>query len=301
LLGGSLLEDLLPRCRFRPGHLHCAVSGGADSVALLALAVVAAGPVGVTAWHVDHGLRPESGTEAARVKSIATQLGASFRSVSLQVEAGPNLEARARSARYEALPVGVCTGHTADDLAETVIANLLRGSGLDGLAPMLRSVSPVRPLLALRRVDTEAVCQFLGFTPLVDSMNADPRFVRVRVRHEVLPLLSSVAQRDLVPLLVRTAEVTSADVLLLDELAAALDATDAKGLAGAPEPLARRALRQWIVRTGVDPEGHPPSLATLDRMMRVARGEVIACEVGWGWRLARKNQLLRLEQTTDSS
>jgi tRNA(Ile)-lysidine synthase len=287
----------LPRCRFRPGHLHVAVSGGADSLALLALAVASAGPQMVTAWHVDHGLRSDSAPEAAFVEEVSASLGASFHSVTLQLDDGPNLEARARHARYAALPDDICTGHTADDLAETVLANLMRGSGLDGLAPMLRSESPVRPLLALRRADTVALCHSLGWTPLVDSMNADARFVRVRVRDEVLPLLNSVAQRDMVPLLVRTAEVTSADVVLLDELAAALDPTDAKALAAAAEPLARRALRQWFVREGVDPEGHPPSLATLERIMCVARGDVIACEVGWGWRLSRTNQRLRLEQT----
>ena len=100
------------------------------------------------------------------------------------------------------------SGHTADDQAETVLLNLLRGSASAGLGAMAaRRDTVVRPLLGLRRSDCEAVCAAVGVTPLRDPMNADRAFRRVAVRHDVLPRLSALAGRDLVPVLARQAEV----------------------------------------------------------------------------------------------
>ena len=154
-----VIDALLPRCRFPAAgaEVTCAVSGGADSLALLVLAVAAG--TRVTAVHVDHGLRAGSGDEADVVADAAARFGAAFRAVRVQVPRGPNLEARARAARYAALPADVLTGHTADDQAETVLLNLLRGAGLDGLAGMR---SARHPLLGLRRSETRALCADLG-------------------------------------------------------------------------------------------------------------------------------------------
>ena len=134
--GLPLVTDLLSRCSFPTSgtNVDCAVSGGADSVALLVLARAA--NLNVTAWHVDHGLRENSHTEAELVAHLATQFGAQIESRTVTVDQGPNTEARAREARYGALPQGVMTGHTADDQAETILINLLRGSGTRGLAGM---------------------------------------------------------------------------------------------------------------------------------------------------------------------
>ena len=126
--------------------MTCAVSGGADSLGLLVLAVDAG--CTVTAVHVDHGLRAGSAAEADVVRAAADRFGAGFRSLSVAVAPGPNLEARARRARYEALPPDALVGHTADDQAETVLLNLIRGAGLDGLAGMAPGRRPIR---ALRR------------------------------------------------------------------------------------------------------------------------------------------------------
>jgi tRNA(Ile)-lysidine synthase len=280
------VTDLLARCTFDPPgtDVACAVSGGADSTALIAFAVAAG--LRVTAIHVDHGLRPGSADEADVVRKTADQLGASFRSERVVLEDGPNLEARARTARYAALPIDVLTGHTADDQAETMLINLLRGAASSGLAAM--RPTPQHPLLALRRRDTVAVCAALGLTVVHDASNTDRRFLRNRVRHELLPLMSDLAQRDPVPLLTRQAQLLRDESDLLDTLAEAVDPTDARGLAAAPPALARRAVRRWLTA------GHPPDLATVDRVLAVARGEASACDVGGGRRVERSQQRLRL-------
>ncbi|MGH9120127.1 MAG: tRNA lysidine(34) synthetase TilS [Acidimicrobiales bacterium] len=288
-----IVAALLGRCHFPPARspVTCAVSGGRDSLALLVLATAAG--CDVTAVHVDHGLRPESADEAKVVAEAAARFGARFETMPISVLPGPNLEARARMARYGALPPGVLTGHTADDQAETVLLNLMRGAGIDGLSGMgRRAGAPVRPLIGLRRAETGALCDALGLTPVDDPSNLDPALRRNRVRHEVVPLLSDVAQRDVAPVLARQADLMAADAALLDDLAAGLDPTDARALAAAPEPLARRAIRAWL-RTGDD--RHPPDAATVARVLAVARGERAATEVAGGRRVARSEGRLRVE------
>jgi tRNA(Ile)-lysidine synthase len=262
------------------------VSGGADSLALLVLAVDAG--CAAHAVHVDHGLFTDSAAEAATVADVAARVGATFESVAVAVGDGANLEARARRARYAALPVGVLTGHTADDQAETVLLNVLRGAGLDGLA----GYDPAsRPLRTLRRRETHELCADLGIQPVQDPSNDDPRFRRNRVRHEVLPLLDAIAERDVAAVLARQADSLRGDAALLEHLASTLEPTDAKGLAAAPEPLAARAVRRWL-RSG--DEQHPPDAATVARVLAVARGQAVACEVGGGREVRRRQQRLFL-------
>jgi tRNA(Ile)-lysidine synthase len=271
-----VLADLLARCTF-PDAGVAAVSGGADSTALLVLAVEAG--CDVTAVHVDHGLRPGSAREADHVAALADRLGAGFRAERVEVGAGPNLEARARDARRSVLPAGAMTGHTADDRAETLLLQLLRGAGAHGLASL--APGPSKPILALRRAETRALCEARGIAWLDDPTNADGTFRRNRIRAEVLPLLDDVAERDVAPLLARTASLLEDDDALLDELAAAIDATDAKQLAAAPLPLARRAVRLWLTET------YPPDLATVERVLAVARGDARATDAGRGRRVRR--------------
>ena len=286
-----MIPDLLARCTFPAAGtaVDCAVSGGPDSLALLVLAREAG--CSVTAWHVDHGLRPGSAAEADVVASAAGRWGAAFEARSAHCEPGPNQEARARAARYGVLPDGVLTGHTADDQAETVLLNLIRGAGLDGLA----GIDPARrPLLALRRHETQGLCREVGLTPVEDPSNLDPAHRRNRIRHELLPLLSDIAERDVVPVIARNATVVGGIRDLLDELAAAIDPTDARAVAEAPEPLAQIALRRWLQReTGAE---HPPDAAAVSRVLAVARNEARSTEVGGGWRVVRSSQRLGLER-----
>jgi tRNA(Ile)-lysidine synthase len=263
-----------------------ACSGGADSVALLALAHDARlAPVAV---HVDHKLRAGSATEADVVAAIAARLGTGFRAADAPVESGPNLEARARDARYEALEQAraaldaeaVLVGHTADDQAETVLLNVLRGSATAGLAGMApRHGRIVRPLLGVRRADTRALCAALGLDVVTDPMNDDRTFRRVVIRHDVLPMLSALAARDLVPVLARQAEILRSESEYLDELAVAAwpdaDPPSARALAALARPLARRAVRRWL-------GAPPPSATEVERVLEVAAGDARATELAGG-------------------
>jgi tRNA(Ile)-lysidine synthase len=280
---------LLGRCTFpAPAtDLVCAVSGGPDSLALLVLACATGARV--TAVHVDHGLREGSAAEAAVVEAAARRFGAGFRAETVVVADGPNLEARARAARREAVGAEAATGHTMDDQAETVLLNLLRGAGLDGLGAM--EVGPRHPLLGLRRSETRALCHHLGLEPVRDPSNGDPRFRRNRVRHELLPLCSEIAGRDVVPVLARQAGLLRAEGELLDTLAAAIDPGDSGALAAAPAALARRAARRWLRRG--DP--YPPDLAAVERVLGVARGEATATDVAPGVRVRRSHGRLSVD------
>jgi tRNA(Ile)-lysidine synthase len=282
------VDQLLSRCNFSapPAHVDCAVSGGADSVALLVLAC--ASGLQVTAWHVDHGLRDNSHTEATLVRDLAAQLGAHFESRTVLVDSAANVEAHAREARYAVLPAGVLTGHTADDQAETILINLLRGSGTRGLAGMQPTMQ--RPLLQLRRSETQGMCDELGISYFRDPSNDDDRFQRNRIRREVLPLLESLSKRDIVPVLNRQADLLRDDDELLNELAAALDPTDALALAQAPIALSRRAIRAWLSNPLV------PDSATVDRVLDVARGNTLACDIGLGRHVRRSQQRLRITE-----
>jgi tRNA(Ile)-lysidine synthase len=279
----QLLDRLLERCTFpAPGSAAaCAFSGGADSTALLALAVHAG--LDVVAHHVDHGLRAESASEAAQAADLAATLGVPFVLHTLDVGAGPNLEARARHARRCVLPAGAMTGHTTDDQAETVVMRLLRGSGGDGLASM--SPGPQHPILGVRRHETIEVCRQLQLTYVDDRSNRSPAMWRNRIRHELLPLAAEIAERDVAANIARTADLLRDEHQLLEQLAAEIDPTDAKAVRAAHPSLARRALRAWLT---VD--GYPPDAAGIERVMALARGEARACELPGGRRVERSGQ-----------
>jgi len=280
------LQSLLARCTFpAPGtDVVCAVSGGADSLALLALARSAG--LTVTAVHVDHGLRPGSVAEAEVVAAAARRFGAHFRAERVEVEPGSDLENRARQARLRVLGPDAMTGHTADDQAETVLLNLLRGAGLAGIAAM--EPGHRHPILGLRRAETGKLCAVLGLEPIDDPSNRDPRFVRNRLRHEVLPLLADVADRDPVPLLVRTAAHARRAADDIETMAAELDPTDCRALRAVPVSLAQAALRRWL--TGID--GHPPSTSEIERVMDVVENRATACEITPSRRISRSHQRL---------
>lgn len=285
----SDIDSLLARCTFPPPGtaVACGLSGGLDSTALVALATAAG--LQVTAWHIDHGLRPSARTDAEAARAIAERLGAGFELRRVQVEPGPNLEARARAARYQALPDDVLVGHTADDRAETVLFNIGRGAGLAGAAAPHAGVG--RPLLGLRRSETHALCEQLDLPTVRDPMNDDPSFARVAIRNDVMPALARALGRDPVPLLNRHAELASQALEVVAELAAALDPASAAALTAAPRAVAAEALRAWIAAA----TGDVPTAASIDRVLEVASGRVVATEITGGHRVARTSGRLRIE------
>ncbi len=290
---GEQLANLVRRCHFpSTSRVDAAVSGGPDSLALVVLARAAG--LAVMAHHIDHGLRADSSAEAERVGRSLAALEVPFSSRRIEIEAGPNLEARARQLRYRALPAGVLTGHTADDQAETVLLNMIRGAALDGLAPFTGPARRCRPLLDLRRTETLRVCALAGLDPIQDPSNDDLRFRRNAVRHRLMPMLIEISGRDPVPILARQARLLADDAALLDHLAAAVDPTDAGALSSADVALARRAVRCWL-RADSDDEHHPPSAAEVDRVLGVARGTAPATEVAGGRRVWRHAGRLHLE------
>ncbi|MCH2423848.1 MAG: hypothetical protein MK196_12160, partial [Acidimicrobiales bacterium] len=125
-----------------------------------------------------------------------------------------------------------------------------------------------------------------------DPSNADPRFTRNRIRHEVLPLLADVAGRDPVPLLARHATLAGEATGLLADLVTDVDPTDVKSVVDLPDDLVRLAVRRWLI--GQVP-GPPPDQASVDRVLDVVRGRAVATEVAGGHRVYRSAGFLRFE------
>ncbi len=215
----------------RPLLVGC--SGGADSLALAAAVAFEAPRAGFDAGAVvvDHGLQARSADVARGVADVLRGLG--LRDVSVIVvdvgkAGGP--EAAARRARYDALTEAaraaddayVLLGHTRDDQAETVLLGLGRGSGPRSIAGMQALDGRyVRPLLDVARATTHAACAALGLEVWTDPHNLDPRFRRVRLRTEALPLLEDILAGGVAPALARTAAQLRDDLDALDELATA--------------------------------------------------------------------------------
>jgi tRNA(Ile)-lysidine synthase len=238
-----------------------ALSGGADSLALTAVAAKARP---TTALIVDHRLQADSDEVAATAREQALSLGcveAQIISVDVGTAGGP--EAAARTARYLALDTAragepVLLAHTLDDQAETVLLGLGRGSGARSIAGMRPHDPPwYRPLLGVRRGVTHAACSELNLTPWQDPHNVDRRYTRTRLRLEVLPLLEDVLGGGVAEALARTAAALREDTEALDELAghelgevSTAGGLDTSRLLDLPEAIRRRVIREWLLAGG---------------------------------------------------
>ena len=177
----------------------CALSGGADSVALAFGLYLLKDKLGIQleAAHFNHHLRgEESDRDEEFVRAFCRQYDIPLHVGSAQVEAGEKgLEAAAREARYaflRTLPEKIATAHTADDNAETVLLHLIRGTGLKGLG----GITPVhgkviRPMLSVTRAEVEAFLDEWCLNHIEDSSNETDAFLRNRIRHHVMPLLNA--------------------------------------------------------------------------------------------------------------
>jgi tRNA(Ile)-lysidine synthase len=312
-----------------------AVSGGADSTALLlALDELRSAnklAVKLCVAHLDHKLRKSSTKDARWVSELAEKLGyecvvGHSKVVEIARANADNLEQAAREARYKFLERTakrksanyVLTGHTMDDQAETVLMRLMRGSagaglgGMELLRPLGKNtaIKLVRPLLGARRNETVSYCRLRKTEFLTDEMNDDQKFVRVKVRQQLLPLMQSFNNK-IVEALSRTASQLREDaaVLLNDsdallKRAAVLDhgddetgtpVLDVKVLAAAPSALRRRALRQWISEgRGNSRRLEMVHLLAVDKLLEGAAGGRVV-ELPGGSRVRRKRNRLEFE------
>jgi len=254
----------------RKQHLLVAVSGGQDSLCLaqLLLDLQPHWEWQMAIAHCNHRWRPDADDNAIYVQSLAQSWQVPFHGRTA-TEPIPS-EAAAREWRYAVLGEIACregfscvvTGHTASDRAETLLYNLIRGSGADGLQaltwsrPLGDSVQLVRPLLEFLRSDTAQVCQERHLEIWYDATNDDVAYSRNRIRQELLPYLKDHLNPQVEAHLSQTAELLRADVALLEDLAATVrqqaSSPDSAYLINrrilqtAPLALQRRAIRQFL-------------------------------------------------------
>jgi tRNA(Ile)-lysidine synthase len=269
-----------------------AVSGGPDSVALLDVLCSLRTPLALvlSVAHVHHGLRPEADAEAEAVERLCEQLGVVCHVERVTVRRAPpwdGLEAESRRARHGALARAaraagagrIATGHTADDQAETVLMRLLQGAGPRGLG----GIAPVRgplmsPLIETRRAEIVAHLAARGLRAAEDASNRDPRFLRSRIRHDLLPFMAELTGSSVVEALARSAAAARAVVADLEARARAdLDRIATRERAGfildvapleaQPLELAAEVVRQAAARLGETRPLRGPAQRALRRLL----------------------------------
>lgn len=265
-----------------PGLFGVACSGGADSIALADAAIEVVGAPHVVVLTIDHGLHAESARVADAVAAWGRARGAAAVIRRVDVKRRASREAAAREARYAALEqladelglVAILLGHTARDQAETVLMRIVRGTGPAGLAgiPWKRGRF-ARPLLALERETIDTYVAERALPTWDDPMNADPAIQRVRVRHELLPLLRR-ENPQLDAALVRLAASSAEWLAVIDERAApfAQFPIDCRALATEPPAIRKRAVAITLDRAAIDWDAS--HLEAIDRMITApTRGE----------------------------
>ncbi|MGF1465670.1 MAG: tRNA lysidine(34) synthetase TilS [Sandaracinaceae bacterium] len=276
----------------RGARVLVGVSGGPDSAALLHVLARLADELRCTlhAASVDHGLRPGSTADVDVARSLADRLGVPFSPLAVRVPTAASVQAEARKVRYAALrrcaervrASRIAVGHTCDDQAETVLARLLRGASVDGLASIAprRRDGVVRPLIDCRRADVHRYAAVHGLPRVEDPANRDPRFERVRVRRELLPRLAQEDARIVEHLAALADDARAAraqlrrDGLRLLEGARSGPATVRRtALRRRGRATRRAALRLWLEEQGIAPtRAH---LEALEHAVRHGRGLVL--------------------------
>ena len=299
----NAIGDMIRRYRMlQPGdRVICAVSGGADSVALLFGMYLLKDKLGITleAAHFNHCLRAEeSDRDAAFVAALCDRYDIPLHMAKVPVTAGKKgLEAAARDARYSffaTLPGKIATAHTADDNAETVLMHMVRGTGLKGLGaitPMRDNL--IRPMLLVTRQQVLDFLEEYHLDYVTDSSNETDQFLRNRLRHHVMPLLKQENPR--------LAENLSAMALRLrrDEEALRLPMDFSQGLPldavrSLPEAVRSRVIGEFLEHCGVrEPEAEHIALA---EKLVFSQKPSAAGEFPGGIRLGRRYEtLVKLE------
>ena len=247
-----------------------AVSGGRDSMALLHW-LLDGGCRQLVVCHLDHGLRPASAQDAEFVRAHAHVLRLPEIIERVEISAGRSVEAAAREARYGFLARAareqdcnrILLAHHADDQVETYLFNLLRGGPGAMRAESTRVVDGVllrllRPLLGVWREEIDAYIAANRVPFCEDESNADPRFTRNRLRHEAIPALNDVMNRDVRRSIWRAAEILAAEDDFLasrPELAEPPAELDVAALRALPLALQRRLVHRWLAERGVESAG----------------------------------------------
>ncbi len=258
------------------GKYVVAVSGGLDSMVLLHLLTGRPG-LELTVAHFDHGIREEAAEDRRFVEQIAAGLSLAFIYAEgiLGAEAS---EARARQARYAFLESArvstgaraIVTAHHQDDVLETVIINLIRGTGRKGLASLSSTQTIRRPLLHLRRADLEDHARQHGVTWREDSTNRDTRYLRNHIRRHVVPRLGAAGQERLLNIVAEMTEMNcELDSLLLDWITKHTEPTglNRREFILLPHAVAREAMAAWLRQHDV----RDFDVKTIERLVQTAK------------------------------
>ena len=285
--------------------LICAVSGGADSMALLWAMYLLKDKLGITleAAHFNHKLRAgESDRDEAFVKNFCTGHGIVCHCAAAQIIPGSKgLEAAARDVRYrffQSLSGKIATAHTADDNAETLLMHLIRGTGLRGLGAIAPVNGPlIRPMLLITRKEVLAFLSEYSVSYVDDSSNKTDAFLRNRLRHHVMPLLTQenpkIAQN-----LSQTALRLRLDEQMLSALTPDADVLDVNTLKQLPDAAQARILAAFLERNGVKEPG--AGHIALAKSLAVSDKPSASASFGHGITLSRNYDLLQPAATQPS-
>jgi len=291
------------------GPLVVALSGGADS-AVAAWACSETRPSeSVRAVHVNHGW-PASGQLEAAARAVAAALGMPIQVIAVTPEPSASPEGAARDARLDALvaaagPDRIVMGHHADDAAETVVGNLLRGAGATGLSGITPERIPfLRPLLGLRRADLRLLAEELAL-PFIDDPSNDDRSIRRNlIRHDIIPELDKHIGGDLVEVVGRSAEHLAAEDAYLDDAAppgiVSVDG-DVVRLAVAPLVTVSAVLAKRAVRNALRTV-HPPYAGTsreVDAVLAVMLGSAVRRDLSDGFIAEMEGPYLSIYRPSD--
>jgi tRNA(Ile)-lysidine synthase len=293
------------------GKLVVALSGGADSAVAAWAAVEVAGRGSVRLVHVDHGLADSPFMEEA-ARRIAAWMELPLRVVPVDVGSGSSLEGRARIARLAALEQvaasdeWIVTGHQQDDVAETVLGNLVRGAGSGGLAGIApRRDRYVRPMLDLPRATVRGAAVALGVPFADDPANEDRRHRRNVLRHGVLPMIERCLERDVRGAIARSAGILARDDALLEALALAVPLAGGPGTVKVPvallltldRPVATRVARRALKML------HPPYGGSFDDVGRVLEvaADGVTRQLGAGCHAVREGPMVTLVSSLEMS